>query len=144
MSAAGAWARRRASSSIARAMLARRKAVRMNTQNLSAKTLTMWAATVLTSQPAQAWGRQLGIVQVLYQGCDLTPLVGDSGEDKVTLRSHQVTLLWNRYLFRCANGRVDFTIAAGQRFGAASELLFERRRDKLQRSNQPMVRPSVR
>jgi hypothetical protein len=49
---------------------------------------------------AQAWGRQLGIVQVLYEGCDLAPLVGDSGEDKVALHSHRVTLLRNRDLFQ--------------------------------------------
>jgi hypothetical protein len=30
----------------------------------------------------------------------LAPLVGDSGEDKVALHSHQVTLLRNRYLFQ--------------------------------------------
>lgn len=56
ISAVGTWARSRASSSIARAMLPRRRAVVMNTQKLSAKTLTRCAVTVLTSQPTHRLG----------------------------------------------------------------------------------------
>jgi hypothetical protein len=56
MSAAGVRARRRASSSIARLNPLYRIAARWNAQKLSAKTLTRWAATVLTSHPVHKLG----------------------------------------------------------------------------------------
>src|SRR6478609_516277 len=49
-------ARRRANSSIARLNPPYRSAAHWNVQKLSAKTLTRWAPTVLTSQPAHKLG----------------------------------------------------------------------------------------